>query len=212
MRTLTMNKIAKLIKAKTIEFTKVLIENYKAVGLNEVSAVIVAKLYYLAEENENFLSIEKLSKEVTLDIEALSNEIINLVNKGYIDLNVDNRGRETFTLDGIIEKIGEVLQNGSDESLLRERQEKLSLIVQYVETTFGRNCSAADLVIINAWLDSNYQYDDVKDAVFQAFKLGKTNLKYVDAILANKAAQQKKPTVEVDEDIKAILDTAYVKK
>lgn len=207
-----MNKIAKLIKAKTIEFTKVLIENYKAVGLNEVSAVIVAKLYYLAEENENFLSIEKLSKEVTLDIEALSNEIINLVNKGYIDLNVDNRGRETFTLDGIIEKIGEVLQNGSDESLLRERQEKLSLIVQYVETTFGRNSSAADLVIINAWLDSNYQYEDVKDAVFQAFKLGKTNLKYVDAILANKAAQQKKPTVEVDEDIKAILDTAYVKK
>lgn len=207
-----MNKIAKLIKAKTIEFTKVLIENYKAVGLNEVSAVIVAKLYYLAEENQNFLSIEKLSKEVTLDVEALSNEIINLVNKGYIELNVDNRGRETFTLDGIIEKIGEVLQNGSDENILRERQEKLSLIVQYVETTFGRNCSAADLVVINAWLDNSYQYDDIKDAVFQTFKLGKTNLKYVDAILANKGSQQKKPTVEVDEDIKAILDTAYVKK
>jgi hypothetical protein len=50
-----MNSIAKLIKAKTIDFTQVLIKHYKAIGLNETSAVIVSKLYYLADENDNFL-------------------------------------------------------------------------------------------------------------------------------------------------------------
>ena len=59
-----MNRIAKLIKAKTIDFTQVLIQNYKAIGLNETTAVIVAKLYYLADENDNFLELEKLAKEV----------------------------------------------------------------------------------------------------------------------------------------------------
>ena len=207
-----MNSIAKLIKAKTIDFTQVLIKHYKAIGLNETTAVIVAKLYYLADENDNFLELEKLAKEVTINIEELSDLIIDLVNKGYIELTLDNNGRETFTLDGVIEKLGVVLDKGSNDDLLDERKEKLSLIVSYVETTFSKVCSAADLVIINAWLDNNYDYEDIKNAVFRSFQLGKYNLKYADAILASKASHQAKPEIEVDEELKALLDGAYVKK
>lgn len=207
-----MNCIAKLIKAKTIDFTQVLIKHYKAIGLNETTAVIVAKLYYLADENDNFLELEKLAKEVTINIEELSDLVIDLVNKGYIELTLDNNGKETFTLDGVIEKLGVVLDKGSSDELLDERKEKLSLIVSYVETTFSRICSAADLIIINAWLDNNYDYEDIKSAVFRAFQLGKYNLKYADAILASKASHQAKPEIEVDEELKALLDGAYVKK
>ncbi|MBE6131707.1 MAG: hypothetical protein E7183_08285 [Erysipelotrichaceae bacterium] len=207
-----MNNIAKLIKAKTIDFTQVLIKHYKAIGLNETTAVIVAKLYYLADENDNFLELEKLAKEVTINIEELSDLVIDLVNKGYIELTLDNNGKETFTLDGVIEKLGVVLDKGSSDELLDERKEKLSLIVSYVETTFSRICSAADLIIINAWLDNNYDYEDIKSAVFKAFQLGKYNLKYADAILASKASHQAKPEIEVDEELKALLDGAYVKK
>lgn len=207
-----MNSIAKLIKAKTIDFTQVLIKHYKAIGLNETTAVIVAKLYYLADENDNFLELEKLAKEVTINIEELSDLVIDLVNKGYIELTLDNNGKETFTLDGVIEKLGVVLDKGSSDELLDERKEKLSLIVSYVETTFSRICSAADLIIINAWLDNNYDYEDIKSAVFRAFQLGKYNLKYADAILASKASHQAKPEIEVDEELKALLDGAYVKK
>lgn len=207
-----MNSIAKLIKAKTIDFTQVLIKHYKAIGLNETTAVIVAKLYYLADENDNFLELEKLAKEVTINIEELSDLVIDLVNKGYIELTLDNNGKETFTLDGVIEKLGVVLDKGSNDDLLNERKEKLSLIVAYVETTFSRTCTASDLVIINAWLDNNYEYEDIKSAVFRAFQLGKYNLKYADAILASKASHQANPEIEVDEDLKALLDSAYVKK
>ena len=207
-----MNNIAKLIKAKTIDFTQVLIKHYKAIGLNETTAVIVAKLYYLADENDNFLELKKLAKEVTINIEELSDLVIDLVNKGYIELTLDNNGKETFTLDGVIEKLGVVLDKGSSDELLDERKEKLSLIVSYVETTFSRICSAADLIIINAWLDNNYDYEDIKSAVFRAFQLGKYNLKYADAILASKASHQAKPEIEVDEELKALLDGAYVKK
>ena len=41
---------------------------------------------------------------------------------------------------------------------------------------------------------------------------GKYNLKYADAILASKASHQAKPEIEVDEELKALLDGAYVKK
>ena len=206
-----MNSIAKLIKAKTIDFTQVLIKHYKAIGLNETTAVIVAKLYYLAEENDNFLELDKLCKEVTLSSDKLSDEIINLVNQGYIELTLDNNGREEFTLDGVIERLGVAIDKTSDD-VLDDRQEKLSLIVTYVETTFSRTCSTADLVVINAWLDNNYNYDDIKSAVFKSFQLGKFNLKYADAILASKASHKVNNDLEIDEELKALLDGAYVKK
>lgn len=207
-----MNRIGKLIKAKTIDFTQVLIQNYKAIGLNETSAMVVAKLYYLAEENDNFLELEKLAKEVTINMEQLGDLIIDLVNKGYLELTLDNNGKETFSVDGTIEKIAVILDKGSNDEVLSARQEKLSLVVTYVETTFSKTCSASDLIIINAWLDSNYEYDDIKNAVFKAFQLGKYNLKYVDAILASKQSHQANSNIEVDEEIKALLDGAYVKK
>ena len=206
-----MNNIAKLIKAKTIDFTQVLIKYYKAIGLNETTAVIVAKLYYLAEENDNFLELDKLCKEVTLSSDKLSDEIINLVNQGYIELTLDNNGKEEFTLDGVIERLGVAIDKTSDD-VLDERQEKLSLIVTYVETTFSRTCSTADLVVINAWLDNNYNYDDIKSAVFKSFQLGKFNLKYADAILASKASHKVNNDLEIDEELIALLDGAYVKK
>jgi DNA replication protein len=206
-----MNNIAKLIKAKTIDFTQVLIKYYKAIGLNETTAVIVAKLYYLAEENDNFLELDKLCKEVTLSSDKLSDEIINLVNQGYIELTLDNNGKEEFTLDGVIERLGVAIDKTSDD-VLDERQEKLSLIVTYVETTFSRTCSTADLVVINAWLDNNYNYDDIKSAVFKSFQLGKFNLKYADAILASKVSHKVNNDFEIDEELKALLDGAYVKK
>lgn len=206
-----MNNIAKLIKAKTIDFTQVLIKYYKAIGLNETTAVIVAKLYYLAEENDNFLELDKLCKEVTLSSDKLSDEIINLVNQGYIELTLDNNGKEEFTLDGVIERLGVAIDKTSDD-VLDERQEKLSLIVTYVETTFSKTCSTADLVVINAWLDNNYNYDDIKSAVFKSFQLGKFNLKYADAILASKASHKVNNELEIDEELKALLDGAYVKK
>lgn len=206
-----MNNIAKLIKAKTIDFTQVLIKYYKAIGLNETTAVIVAKLYYLAEENDNFLELDKLCKEVTLSSDKLSDEIINLVNQGYIELTLDNNGKEEFTLDGVIERLGVAIDKTSDD-VLDERQEKLSLIVTYVETTFSRTCSTADLVVINAWLDNNYNYDDIKSAVFKSFQLGKFNLKYADAILDSKASHKVNNNLEIDEELKALLDGAYVKK
>jgi DNA replication protein len=207
-----MNSIAKLIKAKTIDFTQVLIKHYKAIGLNETSAVIVSKLYYLADENDNFLSVEKLVQEVTLNEELLSMEIINLVSNGYIELSVDNNGRETFTLDGTIEKLGVVLEAISNGNCASLRQEKLSLIVNYVETTYQRLCTAQDLVIINSWIDNNCDYEDIKEAVLKSFKMGKMNLKYAEAILYSKSRREVKAEIEVDDELKALLDGAYVKK
>jgi hypothetical protein len=144
--------------------------------------------------------------------ELLSMEIINLVSNGYIELSVDNNGRETFTLDGTIEKLGVVLEALSNGNCASLRQEKLSLIVNYVETTYQRLCTAQDLIIINAWIDNNCDYEDIKEAVLKSVKMGKMNLKYAEAILYSKSRREVKAEIEIDDELKALLDGAYIKK
>ena len=143
---------------------------------------------------------------MTLDEEELSNLVIGLVQKGYIELVVEEE--ETFKLDGIYEALAKVLDEEEDTTHF-ERQEFLSQIVLYIETTYA---TSADLMIIHHWIDLGYTLDEIKKAVLDSLKAKKMHLKYADAILANRKATSNRPTVEYDEDIKRMLDEMYVKR
>ena len=88
-----------------------------------------------------------------------------------------------------------------------ERQELLSQIVLYIETTYAKVLTSADLMIIHHWIDLGYTLDEIKKAVLDSLRA-----KYADAILANRKATSNRPTVQYDEDIKRMLDEMYVKR
>lgn len=205
-----MNAIGKLIKSKTISFPNVLIKNYQKIGLNEVNTVVIIKLYYLAEENDNFLRLNELVKSMTIEINELSNMIISLVDRGYINLEVDNEGREQFNLDGTIEKLGAILDDNDETD--NGRQKMLESVISYVESTYGRVANVSDLTIINNWIDLNYKYDDIRNAILQSLKAKKMHLKYADAILATRKLNQQEKRMEVDDEIKELLDNAVKKR
>lgn len=205
-----MNAIGKLIKSKTISFPNVLIKNYQKIGLNEVNTVVIIKLYYLAEENDNFLRLNELVKSMTIEINELSNMIISLVDRGYINLEVDNEGREQFNLDGTIEKLGAILDDNDETE--NGRQKMIESIISYVESTYGRVANVSDLTIINNWIDLGYKYDDIRNAILQSLKAKKMHLKYADAILATRKLNQSEKRMEVDDEIKELLDNAVKKR
>lgn len=207
-----MNKMAKLIKARMIAFIEVLIKNYRLIGLDELDTIIICKLYYINLENNNILSIDTLAKEVSIDATTLANHIFDLVGKGYIDLEINEDGKEVFSLDATMEKLGNILEKEESDADISERQEKLSLIVSYIESTYARPCTASELVIINNWLDIGYLLDDIRSAVLQSVKVNKLNLKYAEAILASNKQRSVDEEIVVDDEIKALLDDAYVKK
>ena len=205
-----MNAIGKLIKSKTISFPNVLIKNYQKIGLNEVNTVVIIKLYYLAEENDNFLRLNELVKSMTIEINELSNMIISLVDRGYINLEVDNEGREQFNLDGTIEKLGAILDDNDETE--NGKQKMIESIISYVESTYGRVANVSDLTIINNWIDLGYKYDDIRNEILQSLKAKKMHLKYADAILATRKLNQPEKRMEVDDEIKELLDNAVKKR
>ncbi len=206
-----MSSVARLIKAKTISFTEEMIKNYHLLKLNEIEAMILIHLFHQLDTNNNLLSTKVLSSKMSITEEEISNYVMNLIQKGFIELVFDEK-EEVFNLDGTYNALARVLDELEDDTTFKDRQDLLSQIVVYVETTYAKLCSPADLMVINHWLDLGYSFQEIKKAVLDSLKAKKLHLKYADAILANNKRQSEKETVVYDEDIKKMLDEMYVKK
>lgn len=205
-----MNSVARLIKAKTISFTEEILKNYKKINLNEIETILLIKLYQKLDNRDNVLSIEELGYCMTLNEEELSNLVIKLVQKGFIEINL-NDGIESFSIDGTIELLAKAIDN-DEPNTFQDRQDLLSQIVLYIETTYAKPLAPADLMIINNWIDLSYSFDEIKKAILDSLKAKKLHLKYADAILANRSVKEKREIVEYDEEIKSMLDAMYAKK
>ena len=205
-----MTSVARLIKAKTISFPEEIITHYKELNLTETEAIVLIFLFRKLDDQDNILSTSALTKKMTLSEDELSNLVVGLVQKGFIEISMEE-GVESFELDGVYEALAAVL-NQENTTAFIDRQDMLSQIVLYVETTYAKPCAPADLMIINSWLDLGYSYNEIKTAVLDSLKAKKLHLKYADAILANRKTQSKRTMVEYDEDIKKMLDAMYVKR
>ena len=205
-----MTSVARLIKAKTISFTEEIITHYKELNLTETEAIVLIFLFRKLDDQDNILSTSALTKKMTLSEDELSNLVVGLVQKGFIEISMEE-GVESFELDGVYEALAAVL-NQENTTAFIDRQDMLSQIVLYVETTYAKPCAPADLMIINSWLDLGYSYNEIKTAVLDSLKAKKLHLKYADAILENRKTQSKRTMVEYDEDIKKMLDAMYVKR
>lgn len=203
-----MNNIGKLIKSKTISFNETLIKNYVKLNLNEVEAMILMILYNQQDEGNSYLSVKALKNKVSISIEDLSNYVMLLVQKGMIEILIDEEGKETFNLNQIIEKLGEILNNNKVEEY--DKSFIVSEIISFIEKIYVKPLTSADLLIINDWIDHNYDFEDIKRAVIQSTHVQKQSLKYVDAILVNKQ-NNRRTNVEADPKIKELIDSIYVK-
>lgn len=206
-----MNAVARLIKAKTISFSEELLSNYAKLKLTETDVVTLIHLNRQLDKNNNLLSISELCSKMTLTEEQLSTVLINLVKKGYLELLIDD-GSEIFKLDGAYEALADVINNEETVNQFQNREDLLSQIVLYIETTYVKVCTPNDLMIVNHWLDLGYSFEEIKIAILDSLKAKKTHLKYADAILANRKNKTERTTVTYDEDLKRMLDEMYVKK
>lgn len=205
-----MNNIGKLIKSKTISFNEMLIRYYHNLGLNETEAMILMVLYVEQDEVDDVLSVDHFQHKVSLNETALSEVLLSLVQKGFIELLIDDNGHETFNLEPSIEKLGEVV-NREDSSNNNSREYLMHEIVGYIENCYQKVLNPNDLIVINNWLDLEYTLEEIKQAILDSLKAKKMHIKYADAILANRK-KERKQEVEVDEDIKQLLQSVYVNR
>lgn len=204
-----MNNIGKLIKAKTISFNETLIKNYCLLNLNETEAMILMVLYNQQNEGNSYLSIKSLKERVTITEENLSNYVMLLVQKGMIEILIDEDGKETFNLDQVMDKLGELLDNHKTAEY--DKTFVVNEIVSFTEKVFLKPLTSSDLIIINEWINNNYDLEEIKRAILQTTKVQKQSLKYADAVLVSNH-NTKRTQTEADPKIKEIIDSIYAKR
>lgn len=204
-----MNNYSKLISSHMISFKEVLVKNYKKIKLNETEAMVIILLYEQRKHNNEALSVKTLLPFVTLSENELSKLIVNLVERGFIDLIFDNDSTEKFSLEPTIERLGECLMfenSGTQDPSALE----VSEVVTLVETTFQKQVSPSEIIYIQRWVNENYTYMQIKNAVLESLKYNKTSIKYVDAILIGR--NKRESATSVDPKLEEVLQQINVKR
>ncbi len=205
-----MSQYFNLIKNQTIDFNKLLLEKYYQLDLNETEVVILLKLNSLLIKGTKKLLASELAKSMKISSSVIGKRLVDLVNKGYINITVNDANcGEEFSLDETYKRLSYLLENS--DNIVEEEviSNDFSMIVKFIENQFGSILKPLDLEVINHWINiDKYSIDSIKEAVSEASRLKKNNVKYVDVFLSNKK-ENKEPAKG---DLLELFNNVYNKK
>ena len=202
-----MNNYSKLIDSHMISFKEALVKNFKKINLNEVETMVIILLYEQKKTN-NTLSIETLLEQVTLSEYDLSSMIVDLVERGYIELVIEDNMEEHFFLTPTINKLGDVLEQ--NEKKPKDYELELAKTVSYIESVFQKQMTITDLKIIDRWFTEGFTFEEITETILDCVRLKKMNLKYADAVLISRKKHEK--ASNVDPELQEVLQQINVKR
>ena len=92
-----------LIQKGYVNVSKMLLENYPALGLSEQELIIILKLFEMLKNNQVMISVNALSKKTSMSFNECSNVLNGLFNRGLISINLEynkqGKAKESFNLD-----------------------------------------------------------------------------------------------------------------
>ena len=202
-----MNNYSKLIDSHMISFKEAIVKNYKKIGLNEIETMIIILLYEQKKIN-NTLSIPSLLELVTLSEYDLSTMIVDLVERGFVELLIDDNMEEHFSLKPTIDKLGETLEQ--NEKQPKNVDLELVKVVSYIESVYQKQLSVSELKTVDRWIEEGFLFKEIADAVLESLKAKKMNVKYADAILVSRKHHEK--ATNVDPELQEVLQQINVKR
>jgi len=211
--------IRKMVEEDIIDFDKLLLQNYKKIGLTEIEAFLLIELQRQRKSGETVISPSKLVKKLTIPEDRLFSLLDGLIQKKYLMIRIikndSDKETEDFSLDNTINKLIDVYKTsikqeitggtGSFETLEDE-------IVDIIETQFQKQLKPLEVELIQRWInEDNYSLELIKTAILDAVKANKSSLSYVDGVLLKRTKNIDKPKKqykpEKSEALKAFYDS-----
>jgi len=196
--------LKKLIEQGIVDHSKLILNNFRAIGLTEVEAFILIELFNQLQKGSTYLSTTKLGKQLSVSKDDLFTLLEGLIQRQYISIflrkNKEGKDTEFFTLDGTLKKIVEQYE-------IQEQAENL------IEEQFQKQLKPLEIELIQKWFeDDHFSLIDIRKALLDSVKAGKFSLSYVDSILIKRRTKAKKSTdvtyqTEKSEALKTFFDS-----
>ena len=211
--------IKKMIEEEIIDFDKLLLQNYKRIGLSEIEAFLLIELHRQRKAGETVISPSKLVKKLTIPEEKLFTVLDGLITKKYLTISLikqeNERETEDFSLDNTIVKLIDVYKSDIKHEIINGDKEYMTSeaeVVDIIENQFQKQLKPLEIELIQKWLnEDDYPLEMIKKAILEAVKANKSTLSYVDGVLLkySKNIEKSKKTYKTDnsEALKAFYDT-----
>lgn len=171
------DKVFNLIENKPLIVPRLLMCNYKSLGLTEQELVIV--IYLMNQENNSY-NPKAISDDLKIQLVNVLTTISTLVEKGIISSSMEtknNKKTETISLKPLYDKLTFLIVN--------EKDSVDNSIFTKIEKEFARSLSTIEYELINGWHDKGYTDELIEEALKEAVYNNVSNLKYMDSILEN---------------------------
>lgn len=173
------------LKYITIPVNKILLDNYAKIGLDESSVIILIKLLERHRLYNKPLDFAQLLKGTTLNETQLTHVIQTLIKEQILELDthqIDGKHTESYNFEPLYRKLEDLYMQ--EETKPKKDDTTLRELFEYIEQLYGRAISPNEYERLNSWLnDSNYQPEEIQDAIDVAYKSNITSLQYVERIL-----------------------------
>lgn len=211
--------IKKMIEDEIVDFDKLLLQNYKKIGLTEIEAFLLIELHKQRKTGETVISPSKLVKKLTISEDKVFSTLDNLITKQYLTIRLvrqeNDKETEDFSLDNTIHKLIDVYRTNIKNNIVNSDKTYATVeeeIVDIIEQQFQKQLKPLEIELIQKWVnEDNYSLDLIKKSILDAVKANKSTLSYVDGVLLkrsknmSKSKKQYKP--EKSEALKAFFDS-----
>jgi len=181
------NNLIDIIKMGSISISKILLKNYKKLGLSSDEFIFI--VYLINEGNNINLDIGKIANEIGVNTNDVLCLLECLKDKNIISVIVNKNDKkminEYISLDPLYEKISVILMeyiNNNDKDNDKDFKDN-SYIFETFEKEFGRTLSPMEYEIINTWIEGKINSELILGALKEAIFNGVANLRYIDKII-----------------------------
>lgn len=187
-----MVKIMNFNNANAINFSYLLIEMYKKVGLQEDELAVVLVIDHLLSQGNSLITSSTIALNMNYDEKQVDSILAKLYEKKYIDINVSQSG---ITVS--LSSLKDILYHKFQESIFTEKQlkededaEKIrSDAFNTLEKLFNRSLTPVEINRIDDWLSDSDNYEFIPEVLKEAVSKRYTNINQLDRALIKRIRQ-----------------------
>ena len=163
-----------------INFERLLLLNYKKIGLSDDETLILLITHTLVESGNKFVNPSDLALLCNFTPTKIDVLYSSLTKKGYIDTDILPNGSVITTFKKLTKELFEIVNSSIEDSKEQDEEED---IFSYMEKFFGRLLTPLEYDVIQSWKMKKYSFKLIKSSSEIAAQTGNKSIRYIDTII-----------------------------
>ncbi|MDQ0299403.1 DNA replication protein [Salibacterium salarium] len=181
-------QIISLLQYGHTAVSKLLLDYYAKIGLNEPQMMILLHIHRFIEDNHPFPTPAELSERMSMSESECTELLRSLIKNDYLEMQKnqddDQVMYETYSLTPLFRRIVQEQFSEAGGETEKDSSNQEGELYEIFEQEFSRPLSPMECETINVWMDQDkYRPELIKTALHEAVLAGKLNLRYIDRIL-----------------------------